>query len=201
MDNFKNWEKKHDESGVCYYETFNECGRFRCDEKGLLISFTADEHKNSVNSDSHGWKHGGLRNLTIPEGVIRIGAEDNNWSLALRNLTVIGKLSLPRSLENLGPSAFSDSLIGELELPENLRGIGAGALMHCYIHVLRLPQKLRHPENHLCLTPQSEAYLRTEGRQFKETIIDTLIAPEGYPCKMLMLEAEVTNVKFFREIQ
>ncbi len=200
MDNFENWEKKYDKSGACYYETFNECGCFRCDEKGLLVFFEAD-NQNSMYDGPHGWRHGGLRNLIIPEGVIRIGTHGHNWDLALRGLVVMGKLGLPGSLEEIGPGVFSESLIGELELPDSLRGIEAGALMHCYIHVLRLPERLRHPECHLCWTPKSEAYLRTQGRQFKETIIDTLIAPEGYPYKVLMLEAEVSHIQFFAGVQ
>ena len=82
----------------------------------------------------------------------------------------------------------------ELELPASLREIGPSAVMCSYIHVLRIPNGLPHPQPPAWDGKKADNTLTVHGRQFKETIIDTLIVPKAYPYKELLVETKINNV-------
>lgn len=109
-------------------------------------------------------------------------------SVTFRGIHVIGKVRLPETLISLGAWTFSQCLLMDLELTASLIEIGAGVMMNCYIHKLRIPENMPipHTQELFCV-----------GRQFKETIIDTLIVPQNYPYKGLMPEALIENIVFY----
>lgn len=177
------------------YHIENASGSFYCDEHGMLTCFDAAE-KNQLHQAPFGYRGSGMKNsmqmLTIPEGVRTIGTDKGN----LRNLIVVEKLVLPTTLEKLEDGVLSGCLIMEMELPVSLREIGAGALMCNYIHVLRIPQGMLHPKYADWKQKKAEGTLTIYGRQFKETIINTLIVPKGYPYEELMRETKINNIAY-----
>ena len=65
-----------------------------------------------------------------------------------------------------------------------------------YIHVLRVPQGMLYPQYADWGQKKAEGALTIHGRQFKETIINTLIVPKDYPYKELMLETKINNIVY-----
>lgn len=172
----------------------NDTGRFYCDESGMITFFQSDE-KNKLHQPPHGFGNEQyMKNLVIPNGVKRIGFFDDNdykmdvSSVTFRGIHVVGKVRFPETLISLGAGTFSDCLMMDLELTASLVEIGAGVMMGCYIHKLRIPENMPIPytQELFCV-----------GRQFKETIIDTLIVPQNYPYKGLMPEALIENIVFY----
>lgn len=193
MSMLKNWEKTSISDEMRYY-TENESGRFYCDEKGLLTNFEPAEN-NRLYLGPFGFNRIGkiqhLQKLIIPEGIRII--EDPKWPT--REI-IIMELVLPSTLEKLGEHVLSNCLLTEVELPASLREIGPGALMCDYIHVLRIPQGMQHPKYPVWGQKKAEGALTVHGRQFKETIINTLIVPKEYPYKELMLETKINNIVY-----
>lgn len=190
----ENWKSFHI-SGKMRYYTHNASGRFDCDEQGKLTSFEAAE-KNRLHQAPFGYGGCGMINsmqtLTIPEGIRSIGMDKGE----LWDLIIVEKLVFPTTLEKLESGALSRCLIMEMELPASLCEIGPGALMCDYIHVLRIPQGMKHPKYPVWGQKKVEGVLTVHGRQFKETIINTLIVPKEYPYKELMLETKINNIVY-----
>ena len=188
------WEKTSFSEERRYY-TKNESGSFYCDEAGRLTCFEP-ARENCLCQGPHGFRRShekkAVRNLVIPEGVREIARNAEK----LWDLIVVEKLVLPDSLEKLDDSVLSSCLIMEMELPASLREIGPGALMCNYIHVLRMPQGMLYPKYADWGQKKAEGALTIHGRQFKETIINTLIVPKGYPYKELMLETKINNIVY-----
>ena len=186
----ENWEKTSFSEKRRYY-TKNESGSFYCDEDGALIWFEAAE-KNQLSQPPFGFgsfvPKRCMKTLRLPEGLRTIGEEE------LRDLIIVEKLTFPATIEKLEAGVLSGCLIMEMELPETLREIGPGALMCNYIHVLRIPQGMLHPKYADWGQKKAEGALTIHGRQFKETIINTLIVPRDYPYQTLMLETKINNV-------
>lgn len=193
MSMLENWEKTSISDEMRYY-TENESGRFYCDEGGRLTSFEPKK-ENSLHQGPYGFRRSHekrvVRNLIIPEGIREISYHaDNLW-----DLIVVEKLVLPTTLEKMDANVLSGCLIMEMELPTSLREIGPGALMCNYIHVLRIPQGMLHPQFPSGWDQEKvDGALTIYGRQFKETIINTLIVPRDYPYQTLMLETKINNV-------
>lgn len=195
----------------------NDTGAYSCDGSGRLCSIEP-RNANCLYRGPFGprslamERRGGafaayrVRDLIIPEGVRGIGNADpydpQVFRLTLRHTIVTGKLRFPATLESLGDNVLSDSLIMDMELPETVCYIGSGALMKCYIERLRLGAGLPEPEDGWYWERAKDERWKREaagrlacgGRQFKETIIGTLIVPAGYPYKRLMPEAKIDNV-------
>lgn len=197
------WEKSMTQEDR--YMTENESGRFCCDDKGVLVYLDPPFVDNANNMLSHG-PHGltnlnGMRNLLIPEGITQIGYPDFSFKddrSTLRSLTLVEKLRFPTTLIAIGSDAFSGSLIMDMELPPSLQAIGPGSLMCCYIHMLRIPSNFPR-DLKICQIPNgpvTDGQLYCVGRQFKETIINTLYVPHDYPYKQLMPEASINNIVF-----
>lgn len=185
----------------------NETGTYFCDE-AMCLSAMEPQQANRLYCPPFGPRPHGLglksgvgerqayavRDLIIPEGIRGIGStEPHSLDRPFCDTVVIGKLRFPSTLESLGENAFSNSLIMELELPGTLRYIGSGALMHCYIQTLRIGADLREPVYGRYENRRPEA-LTCGGRQFKESIIGTLIVPANYPYKRLMPETLIDQV-------
>ena len=138
--------------------------------------------------------------LTIPEGIRGIGKHipNNYFSISgtLQDLVIIGKLELPTTLEKLEEHVLSGCLIMELELPTSLREIDPAAVMQSYIHMLRIPNGLPHPQYPAWNGEKTANTLTVHGRQFKETIIDTLVVPRDYPYRELLVETRINHVIF-----
>lgn len=198
MNALEKWTKV-ERNGETSYFTKNESGGFGCDKNGAL-NFFRSEDANMLYQGPHGFRHcnkeRSVRNLIIPEGVREICFDKEK----LWELIVVEKLVLPTTLEKLDQSVLSGCLIMEMELPVSLREIGPGALMCNYIHVLRIPQGMLHPQH-----PSGWGWKKVDGkltvygRQFKETIVDTLIVPKGYPYEKLMAETIINHVVFTEE--
>lgn len=188
----ENWEKTSFSEKRRYY-TKNESGSFYCDEDGALIWFEAAE-KNQLSQPPFGFgsfvPKQCMKTLSLPEGLRTIGEEK------LRDLIIVEKLTFPATIEKLEAGVLSGCLIMEMELPETLREIGPGALMCNYIHALRIPQGMLYPKYADWRQKKAEGALTIHGRQFKETIINTLIVPKGYPYKELMLETKINNIVY-----
>lgn len=150
----------------------NDTGRFYCDESGMITFFQSDE-KNKLHQPPHGFGNEQyMKNLVIPNGVKRIGFfDDNDYKMDVSSVTFRGI-----------------HVVGKVRFPETLISLGAGVMMGCYIHKLRIPENMPipHTQELFCV-----------GRQFKETIIDTLIVPQNYPYKGLMPEALIENIVFY----
>ena len=175
------------------YHAENESGSFYYNEQGMLTYFEAAE-KNQLSQPPYGFRSfvpkRCMKTLSLPEGLRTIGEEK------LRDLVIVEKLTFPTTIEKLEADVLSGCLIMEMELPETLREIGTGALMCNYIHVLRIPQGMLHPKYPDWGQKKTEGTLTIHGRQFKETIINTLIVPKGYPYKKLMLETKINNIVY-----
>lgn len=189
-----NWEITSFSKERRYY-TKNESGSFYCDEAGRLTYFKP-ARENCLHQGPHGLRRFNekvdVQSLIIPEGIREIAYDAEK----LWDLVVVEKLVLPASLEKLDANVLSGCLIMEMELPASLREIGPGALMCNYIHVLRIPQGMLHPKYADWGQKKAEGVLTVHGRQFKETIINTLIVPKGYPYKELMLETKINNIMY-----
>lgn len=194
MSMLENWEKTSFSEDRRYY-TKNESGSFYCDEAGRMTCFEPAE-ENCLHQGPHGFKRSyekvDVRNLIIPAGIREITHDAEK----LWDLVVVEKLVLPQSLEKLDANVLSGCLVMEMELPTSLREIGPGALMCNYIHVLRIPQGMPHPKYADWGQKKAEGALTVHGRQFKETIINTLIVPKGYPYKELMLGTKINNIVY-----
>ena len=194
MGMLENWEKTSISDAIRYY-TENESGRFYCDEVGRLTFFESKE-ENNLHQGPYGFRRSYekrvVRNLIIPEGIKEISYHADN----LRDLIVVEKLVLPTTLEKMEAGVLSGCLIMEMELPVSLREIGPGALMCNYIHVLRIPQGMLHPKYPVWGQTKTEGSLMIHGRQFKETIINILTVPKGYPYKELMHETKINNIVY-----
>ena len=138
-----------------------------------------------------------MKKIIFPEGIRIIGKDEND----LGGLIIVEKLVLPATLEKLGEHVLADCLIMDLQLSPSLREIGGAALMSSYIHVLRIPQGMLPPWD-LSQWGQKNTdtpTLTIHGRQFKETIVDTLIVPKDYPYEALFREAKINHVVFSEE--
>lgn len=194
----------------------NETGTYYCDGSGKLL-FIEPRESNCLYRGPFGphrleTERNGMicavfrvKDLIIPEGTRCIGNEDPyavSKEVTLRDTIVAGKLRFPSTLEILRENVLSGSLIMDMELPKTVRHIGSGAIMNCYIHRLRLGKGLPEPEDGWYWgKTKSDSWrqgaagkLACGGRQFKETIIGTLIVPAGYPYKRLMPEARIDEV-------
>ncbi len=194
----------------------NETGVYHCDESGklLFIEPRTDNclYRGPFGPHSLDMEYHGLicttyrvRDLIIPEGVRSIGSVDPYalpQEVSLRDTIVTGQLRFPSTLESLRENVLSGSLIMDMELPETVRHIGSGAIMNCYIQQLRLGAGLPEPEDGWYWKKTRDERWKQEaagklacgGRQFKETIIGTLVVPAGYPYKRLMPEAKIDEV-------
>ena len=180
-------------------------GHFQWDETGLLTEFRPAE-ANSLNQPPYGYGGGRGKNhlcsLYIPAGVSAIGRCQlpDIWSVRdahqkFEDTIVAGRLRFPDTLWELGPNAFSGSLLMDVQLPASLHKLGAGAFMCCYIYRLRLPADMPLPRVSYQEPDEAEPCLIIQGRQFKETIIDTLQVPANYPYQLLMPEALIHHVE------
>ena len=190
----ENWEKTSFSEERRYY-TQNESGSFYCDEGGRLTYFEP-ARENCLHQGPHGFRRShekvNVQNLVIPEGIRKIAFDAEK----LWDLVIVEKLVLPASLEKLDEGVLSGCLIMEMELPASLLEIGPGALMCNYIHVLRIPQDMLHPKYADWGQKKAEGALTVHGRQFKETIINTLIVPKDYPYKELLRETKINNIVY-----
>lgn len=193
-----NWEIKTGFSGEQYYETENESGCFTCDKSFQLLHFYPAKANKVHSGNLSNNNVRAVRQVIIPEGVAQIGScdgsFDNNHLDSLCDMCVVEEIKLPHSLRIIGTNAFMGCLIMSLKLGDTLRIIGPGALMGCYIHVLRLSENMPLPEYTDYPPTEREGILRIHGRQFKESEINTLIAPKDYPYKILMPEAKVNHI-------
>jgi hypothetical protein len=196
----KSWAKTTFADEELYY-TNNETGRFYCDEQGVL-EFFATDRSNHLYNPPFGYhrfdENRSMRLLTIPEGIRVIGKQipDSIFYVSgtLQDLVIIERLELPTTLEKLEEHVLSCCLIMELELPASLREIGPAAVMNGYIHTLRIPNGLPHPQPPAWDGKKDANALTIHGRQFKETIVDTLIVPRDYPYRNLLVEAKINHV-------
>ena len=195
----------------------NETGTYYCDESGLLLTIEPREDNclyrgpfgpHRLDMERRGliyYKAYRVRDLVIPEGVRILGNGDpDSFSLdgTFQDSIIVGKLRFPSTLESLRDNVLSGSLIMDMELPETVRYIGCGAIMNCYIQRLCLGAGLAEPEDGWYWERAKDGRWKQEaagrlacgGRQFKETIIGTLIVPAGYPYKRLMPEAKIDEV-------
>ena len=195
----------------------NDTGTYYCDESGRLLTIDPREDNclyrgpfgpHSLDMERRGliyYKAYRVRDLIIPEGIRSIGNVDPYAvppEATLRDTIVTGKLRFPSTLESLRSNVLSGSLIMDMELPETVRHIGSGAIMNCYIQQLRLGAGLPEPEDGWYWQKAADERWKQEaagklacgGRQFKQTIIGTLIVPAGYPYKRLMPEARIDEV-------
>ena len=198
------WVRQVMEDGNSLDRFQNESGVFWRDADGMLMEFEADPE--NISDRENPYRNLYLKELLIPEGIKQIGAlmygfAKNEDELCLRYIRVYGKLQLPNTLTTIGASGFSDSFIAHMELPASLREIGPGAMMHCRIHELRIPKGLPEP---VWCWPENDQWeqakragLACGGRQFKESTIDILMAPENYPYQKLMPEAEIGKIVFY----
>ena len=190
----ENWEKTSFSEERRYY-TQNESGSFYCDEGGRLTCFEP-ARENCLHQGPHGFRRShekvNVQNLVIPEGIRKIAFDAEK----LWDLVIVEKLVLPASLEKLDEGVLSGCLIMEMELPASLLEIGPGALMCNYIHVLRIPQGMPYPKYAGWGQKEAEGALTIHGRQFKETIINTLIVPKDYPYKELLRETKINNIVY-----
>ena len=180
------------------YHTDNETGEFYCDEHGTL-TFLETVPNNHLYQPPFGYRRlDGIQKLTVPEGIRVIGKEipNNYFSISgtMRDLVIIGKLELPTTLASLEEHVLSRCLIMELDLPTSLREIGPAAVMSSYIHTLRIPNGLPHPYPPTWDGEKVADALTIHGRQFKETIVDTLIVPRDYPYRDLLVETQINHV-------
>lgn len=193
----KKWTKATLADKEMYY-TDNETGRFYCDEHGTLTFLETLRNNNLYQSPFGYHRLDGIQKLTVPEGIRIIGKEipDNCFSISgtLQDLMIIGRLELPMTLERLEEYVLSGCLIMELELPASLREIGPSSVMHSYIHVLRIPDGLPHPQPPAWNEKKDANALTIHGRQFKETIVDTLIVPRDYPYRDLLVETKINHI-------
>ena len=197
----KNWETRN-ASEVLVYRTENETGQFWCNADGMLTYWESREEVR-LSQPPHGYGGFGdkkrVRTLVIPEGVISIGDMEmfsHKEREDLGQLIVVEKLVLPETLRTLGAHVLSGCLIMELELPASLREIGPGALMCNYIHRLKIPCGLARPKWH---TGSCSKDLSVCGRQFKESLIQTLICPRDYPYQELMPEAKIEQIIYLND--
>ena len=194
-----------------YHQLENDTGHFFCNQDMIVTRFRPKE-ANCLLRSPFGFcfaypdkTDNALKNLLIPEGVEKISG---TWSgggdhETFREYIIIEKLRFPQTLDEIGDCAFSGCLIMDMELPLSLRGIGSGSFMCCYIHTLRIPKGLPAPEISCDMPPGNDHWeqakkkgLACGGRQFKETIINTLIVPQDYPYSRLMPAARIDNVVF-----
>ena len=158
------------------------------------MTYFEPARENCLHQGPHGFRRShekvDVQNLVIPEGIREIAFDAEK----LWDLVIVEKLVLPASLEKLDEGVLSRCLIMEMELPTSLREIGPGALMCNYIHVLRIPQGMPYPKYAGWGQKKAEGALTVHGRQFKETIINTLIVPTGYPYEELMAETKINNI-------
>jgi len=189
----ENWEKYAEWENMKYH-TQNESGRFWCNEDGMLTGLEVAE-KNGLSQPPFGFgsfvPKRCMQKLVLPEGLRVIGEIEN-----LRDLIVVEQLIFPATLEKLEAGVLSGSLIMEMTLPATLREIGPGALMCSYIHVLRIPRGLPHPKLQGWEKKKADGVLTVYGRQFKETIIDTLIVPRDYPYEQLTVETKINRIVY-----
>lgn len=195
----KNWIKTTFGDKGLYY-TDNETGRFYCDEHAVL-TFWETNRNNHLYQPPFGHRSlDGIKKLTIPEGVRVIGKKTSDGiflvSGTLQNLVIIERLELPTTLEKLEEHVLSCCLIMELELPASLREIGPAAVMNGYIHTLRIPDGLPHPQPPAWDQTKDANALTIHGRQFKDTIVDTLIVPRDYPYRNLLVETKINHVVY-----
>lgn len=193
----KSWTKTTFFDEELYY-TNNETGKFYCDKHGTL-TFLKAARNNHLYQPPFGYcRLDGIQKLTVPEGVRVIGKEisKNCFSVSgtLQDLVIIGRLELPTTLEKLEEHVLSGCLIMELELPTSLQKIGPAAVMSSYIHTLRIPNGLPHPQPPAWDGKKDNNALTVHGRQFKETIVDTLIVPRDYPYRDLLVETKINHV-------
>lgn len=200
MNQQGNWESRVVDGRVEFCAA-NASGTFVRDEAGMLLDFHYNGENCCLCDAPFGFrtatKNWYVKHLRIPEGIAQIGQMDlfpeqpgKKRHLLFQDLAVVDKIELPSTLKTLGANVFSGCLIPEMTLPAGLRGIGAGALMCCYIHELRIPKGLPHP---VC-EQNGEDGLFVYGRQFKETIVDTLYVPRDYPYEHLMYETRINRV-------
>ena len=178
----------------------NDTGTYHCDGSGRLNSIEPRSANLLYRAPFGPWRFGmgsrgetyeeyRVKDLIIPEGVRCIGNGDPDsysFERAFCDAIVMGRLRFPSTLESLGNGVLSSCLIADMELPGTVRYIGSGAIMQCYIQRLRIGAGLPAPE--------PEGKLVCGGRQFKETIIGTLVVPEGYPYRRLMPEARIDQL-------
>jgi len=194
-----NWEKMSAFPKTTY-RAENECGTFCCDKNALLTYFEPAK-QNRLSQPPFGYRNfnveKAMKKLIFPEGIRIIGNDEED----LGRLIIVEKLILPATLEKLGEHVLADCLIMDLHLPLSLKEIGPAALMASYIHVLRIPQGMLPPRNLYGWDPEPPAgpTLTIHGRQFKETIVDTLIVPKNYPYSGLFREAQINHVVFTEE--
>ena len=193
----KSWTKTSFADEELYY-TNNETGKFYCDKHGTL-RFLEVARNNHLYQPPFGYRRlDGIQKLTIPEGIRVIGKQipDSIFYVSgtLKDLVIIERLELPTTLEKLEEHVLSCCLIMELELPASLREIGPAAIMSSYIHTLRIPNGLPHPQPPAWDEEKDANALTIHGRQFKETIVDTLIVPRDYPYRDLLVETKINHV-------
>lgn len=194
------WKKTQFSQGMVYYME-NETGKFYCDETGTLLFLETAKNKR-LNQPPFGYYRFGdeknVQTLILPEGIKIIGKEisDNYFKVSgtLSELIIIGKLDLPKTLEKLEKLVLHGCLIMEMELPISLREIGPSAVMESYIHILRIPRGMPHPQHIAWDGKKATDALTVNGRQFKGTIVDTLIVPRDYPYRELFVETKINHV-------
>ena len=193
----KSWTKTTFSDEELYY-TNNETGKFYCDKHGTLMFWEAARNNHLYQSPFGYHRLDGIQKLTIPEGIRVIGKPIPKSifyvSGTLQDLVIIERLELPTTLEKLEEHVLSCCLIMELELPASLREIGPAAVMNGYIHTLRIPDGLPHPQPPAWDQKKDANALTIHGRQFKETIVDTLIVPRDYPYRDLLVETKINHV-------
>lgn len=201
MEMPENWEKRN-ASEALVYRTENETGCFWCNADGVL-TYWESRCDIRLSQPPHGYGGFGdekrVRLLRIPEGITAIGDMQmfsHKEREDLRELIIVERLMLPSTLRTLGADVLSGCLIMELKLPASLREIGPGAMMCNYIHELIIPRGLALPQWHTGSRPEA---LGVHGRQFKESLIQTLICPRDYPYKELMPEAKILNIVYLDE--
>ena len=193
----KNWTKTTFADKKLYY-TDNETGRFYCDEHGTLMFWETARNNHLYQPPFGHSRLDGIQKLTVPEGVRVIGKQypDSIFYVSgtLQDLVIIERLELPTTLDKLEEFVLSRCLIMELDLATSLREIGPAAVMSSYIHTLRIPNGLPHPQPPAWDGKKDANALTIHGRQFKETIVDTLIVPRDYPYQELLVETKINHV-------
>lgn len=170
-----------------YIEIENECGLFKIDTNGWLISFVPNtshyfHYRGFINGlEIQKFKYF-LKHLHIPEGVRFIG-KDHTKNIPsnceeFRDTFVLGRVTLPNSLLAIMPCAFSGCIINSILLPKTLRQIGVGSFMCSLIYQLNIEKSSFQfqyemlEEKALICVPENMLFVG--GRSFKESVINEL---------------------------
>ena len=167
------------------------------------------------------FQNSGLRSVTIPEGITRIGRSAFFWCDSLTScnlpdsLLSIGDyafegcynlrgIKLPSSLQTVGNYSFDDTGISSLTLPTSLRSVGACAFSGTNIFSVTLPANLTYCANSafsFCSNLESirvnsanNAYTSVDGVLFNKAKTTLLLYPCAKSGSLYAIPSTVTSI-------